>query len=150
MNWDALGATGEIVGALAVLLTLVYLATQIKQSNDISRFNASKEIMNQFNEINRLVATDSSIRHLLMKSGELSVDEREQLYNFAMMFCNIWQTIQSAYDSGQVDVEFYAAGKKDVLVEVDRWPNFRSAVEDWLSNYPEFSDLEIFRSLRDA
>ena len=79
MNWDALGATGEIVGALAVLLTLVYLATQIKQSNDISRFNASKEIMNQFNQINRLVATDSSIRHLLMKSGELSVDEREQL-----------------------------------------------------------------------
>jgi hypothetical protein len=25
MNWDAIGAVGEIIGALAVLLTLIYL-----------------------------------------------------------------------------------------------------------------------------
>ena len=29
MNWDALGAMGEIVGALAVFATLAYLAIQI-------------------------------------------------------------------------------------------------------------------------
>ncbi len=33
MNWDALGAMGEIVGALAVLATLYYLAAQIKMQN---------------------------------------------------------------------------------------------------------------------
>jgi len=32
MNWEAIGATGEIVSALAVLLTLFYLATQIRQN----------------------------------------------------------------------------------------------------------------------
>ena len=30
MNWDAIGAIGELVGALAVFLTLIYLATQIR------------------------------------------------------------------------------------------------------------------------
>ena len=30
MNWDAIGAIGEIVGAIAVVATLVYLATQIR------------------------------------------------------------------------------------------------------------------------
>jgi hypothetical protein len=35
MNWDAIGAVGEIVGALTVLITLIYLATQIRQSNRI-------------------------------------------------------------------------------------------------------------------
>jgi hypothetical protein len=29
MNWDAIGAVAEIVGALGVLITLIYLATQI-------------------------------------------------------------------------------------------------------------------------
>ena len=28
MNWDAIGAVGEMVGAVAVVLTLVYLAVQ--------------------------------------------------------------------------------------------------------------------------
>ena len=33
MNWDALGAIGEIIGAAAVLATLFYLAAQIKMQN---------------------------------------------------------------------------------------------------------------------
>lgn len=32
MNWDAIGAIGEIIGATAVFLTLAYLALQIRQS----------------------------------------------------------------------------------------------------------------------
>jgi hypothetical protein len=32
MNWEAIGAVGELVGSLAVVLTLAYLAFQIKQS----------------------------------------------------------------------------------------------------------------------
>ena len=32
MNWDALGAIGEIVGAVAVLVTLIYLALQVRQA----------------------------------------------------------------------------------------------------------------------
>jgi len=145
VNWDALGAIGEIVGAIAVFVTLIYLATQIKQSNDLSRFNASKEIMNQFNDLNRMVVADSELRQLLMKNGSLSADEREHVYNFAMMFCNVWLSIQTAYDSGQIDENFYAAGAKDVQIEIDRWPNFRSAIERWLSNYPELAHYEIFR-----
>jgi len=32
MNWDAIGAVGEIVGAVAVIITLLYLASQIRQA----------------------------------------------------------------------------------------------------------------------
>ena len=32
MNWDAIGAVGEIVGALAVVVTLIYLAVQTRHS----------------------------------------------------------------------------------------------------------------------
>ena len=33
MNWDAIGAVGEILGALAVVATLGYLAVQVRQNN---------------------------------------------------------------------------------------------------------------------
>jgi hypothetical protein len=144
VNWDAAGAIGEVVGAAAVLVTLVYLATQIKQANNLSRFDTLKEIMNQFNHLNEMVVADPVLRQLLMKTGELSDDEREQLYVFAIMFCNVWVTIQIAYDNDQIDEEVYAAGAKDVRVEADRWPNFRPAVEQWLLNYPEHAEREIF------
>ena len=36
MNWDAVGAVGEILGALGVLLTLVYLAIQVRHAANIS------------------------------------------------------------------------------------------------------------------
>ena len=32
MNWEAIGAVGEIVGAIAVIGTVGYLVSQIKQS----------------------------------------------------------------------------------------------------------------------
>lgn len=32
MNWDAISAVGKLVGAAGVILTLVYLAIQIRQN----------------------------------------------------------------------------------------------------------------------
>ncbi len=37
MNWDAIGAIGELIGALVVLGTLAYLAIQIRQSSQATR-----------------------------------------------------------------------------------------------------------------
>jgi len=33
MNWEALGALAEIVAAAAVVITLLYLAIQVRHSN---------------------------------------------------------------------------------------------------------------------
>jgi hypothetical protein len=48
MNWDALGAIAELLGAIAVFLTLAYLAVQIKQSSkalDLQNHFAAAQIM---------------------------------------------------------------------------------------------------------
>lgn len=34
MNWDAIGAIAELLGAIGVIVSLVYLATQIRQSRE--------------------------------------------------------------------------------------------------------------------
>ena len=40
MNWEAISAVGEIVGAIAVIVTLIYLAMQIKDSARATRSEA--------------------------------------------------------------------------------------------------------------
>jgi hypothetical protein len=39
MNWDAIGAIAELLGAIGVIASLVYLATQVRQSRDQMREN---------------------------------------------------------------------------------------------------------------
>jgi hypothetical protein len=46
MNWDAVGAIGEIVGAASVVVTLVYLARQISNSNAVSAAHVYQERAN--------------------------------------------------------------------------------------------------------
>jgi hypothetical protein len=36
MNWDAIGAIGETIGALAVIVTLAYLAIQVRVSRSVA------------------------------------------------------------------------------------------------------------------
>jgi len=52
MNWDALGAVGEIVSALAVVGTLIFLALQIRQNTNAVKaqtFTALSDRMSQSN-----------------------------------------------------------------------------------------------------
>ena len=40
MNWDAIGAVGELLGALAVFATLLYLSIQVKEAARSAKFAA--------------------------------------------------------------------------------------------------------------
>jgi hypothetical protein len=37
MNWDAIAAVGELIGSLTVIITVLYLAVQVKQSSRIAK-----------------------------------------------------------------------------------------------------------------
>jgi len=47
MNWDAIGAVGEIIGAIAVVATLGYLAIQIRQNTSTTRAATELEVTRQ-------------------------------------------------------------------------------------------------------
>ena len=147
MDWNAVGAVGEILGAVAVLLTLLYLAAQIRQANKMAHFETTREIMAQFNACNQLIATNEAIREILLKEGELSAGEAEQLYSYVDMYCNAWGTTQMAFDQGLVDQALWAGAVKDVEVQMKRWPRMRQPAKRWLSNYPDLGDAQIFKAI---
>ena len=144
MNWDALGAIGEIVGAVSVLATLIYLASQIRQTNEISRFGTTKDIMVKFDHLNEQLIAEPQLRHALHTSKPLTEEEEDMLYSFANSWANTWIICQSAYENGLIDEGFYLTAKEDVLVEINRWRNFGPFVIKFLENFPVFRDYEIF------
>jgi len=44
MNWDAIGAIGEMIGAVAVVITLVYLAIQVRQDTKSVRASTYQSV----------------------------------------------------------------------------------------------------------
>jgi hypothetical protein len=44
MNWGAIGAIGEIVGAFAVVVTLFYLAQQVRHNTRMARAEMTKDL----------------------------------------------------------------------------------------------------------
>ena len=86
MNWEAIGATGEIVGAIAVVVTLIYLATQIRQN---TRQLASASLQGLADRAeNRLLLVASSPEFakvgvkLQQDPDSLSAVETAQLYGW--------------------------------------------------------------------
>jgi hypothetical protein len=51
VNWDAIGAIGEIVGATAVVITVVYLAHQVRKQTQESRLSATRDISARWDEV---------------------------------------------------------------------------------------------------
>ena len=64
MNWDAIGASAELVGALATVATLAYLALQIRQNSKVVQLSTAtaraeqrmqqSAFLSQTPEINRI------------------------------------------------------------------------------------------------
>jgi hypothetical protein len=68
MNWDAAGAIGEVIGAGAVVVSVVYLALQIRRQTDQSRLEATRELANQFSEYTNRLVDDKEFVQLYLKA----------------------------------------------------------------------------------
>jgi hypothetical protein len=44
MNWEAIGAAAELLGAIGVIATLAYLAVQIRHSSDQLKKNTQSNV----------------------------------------------------------------------------------------------------------
>ncbi len=89
MNWDALGAIGEIVGAVAVILTLGYLAFQIRQNTAMLRSTATQGASEEVASIYHTLCTHPDLASTFVRGldtpDELSNTEMATFFSFFMM-----------------------------------------------------------------
>ena len=77
MNWDALSAIGESIGAIAVLVTLVYLALQLRVQNQVAKAQIHQQRADSVAPVMSVIMQSDQSASLVfgLMSGEL-VDER--------------------------------------------------------------------------
>jgi hypothetical protein len=115
MNWDAVGAVGEVVGAVAVVISLIYLAFQIKHNTHESRAVRAQALMGANSDFNEFVGGTAELSKLI-KSGmqnfaALTGDEQFQYGMLAFSILNRYDFAYHQYLDGELDEKHW--GKID-------------------------------------
>ena len=89
MNWEAIGAVAELIGAVGVIGSLVYLAVQIRQNTRSLRASAYQAITGHVGDINRALFENAEVAHIVdvgsQDRAKLSPEERRRFNAYQMM-----------------------------------------------------------------
>ena len=109
MNWQALDAIAQIVGVIVVVITLIYLAAQVRQGNLFARAQARQRMIEQADTELYAQIADPSITYANVKDGPLSEEEQAKLSLFLIAFMRQreWEWFQ--FQDGVIDEDVYRA-----------------------------------------
>ena len=69
MDWGAIAAVGEILGAVAVVVTLLYLAKQIRQNSRAVEVTALRDSTDHWNHWSELVASSPGLAEIVARGN---------------------------------------------------------------------------------
>lgn len=86
MNWDFAAVIAQIIGALAVVVSLIYLAQQIRAQTRESRLNATRELAQDFRNLVAEVSREDDLFALFRRSlndyDGLDEEERARIHMY--------------------------------------------------------------------
>ncbi len=153
MNWDAIGAIGEITGALAVVGSLIYLGTQIRNSNIASKQAAMREILQESLTFLGRVGSDTSTASVwargLSQNESLTDAESMQFGALCIEITQIWE--RGHYLGKSSDLELHLVHTMQSNLErIAGAPGFQSWFEARGSSFSdEFVQL-VSKKIQDS
>ncbi len=139
MNWEAIGAIGEIVGAMAVVITLVYLALQTRHSAAATQSSTEVEASRQLSAWITRSFQDELIQSLWddVEAGKPLSDDhyRKWLWYLSDLF-HMSEGIFIQYQKGFVSAEVWGRFESTCLGMLQNTPG----QEFWHSGNTPFSD----------
>jgi len=122
------GAVGELVSAIAVLATLVYLAIQIKQNTSATRAQIHQSRSEQAQEFFLFCAGSREVSELMTRLNSnpenLSEFDEVQRYQIRMLCVATMQRIKNMFfqkESGFLSEELYANQEGNIFRSLPIW-----------------------------
>jgi len=136
MTLQSLAYIGEIIGAVVVVLSLVYLAVQVRQNTEAQRTENYAHALERLATFQSMLSTGSEISIIFSKgladSSNLTAQEKLR-FNWSM------------YEAfGAFEFMFHAARKKSIDEEI--WSRWSKAIA-WYLTFPGVHKWWIIRPL---
>ena len=109
MNWDAIGIVAEIVSAIAVVVSLLFLALEVRRNRNATESASVATLAEGFNSTNALLASDPELSAIWIKgmSDPTSLTEVESMRFIAttQSYINHFSTVIKYHESGLLPEE---------------------------------------------
>jgi hypothetical protein len=102
MNWDAIGATAEIAGVFAVVVSVLYLAKQVKIGNDLNRTHTFRDIMYGMTAHINLMFGQENIELMIKGLKNYESLPAEEKLRFEHLVAGLFQYAEDSWNSSRV------------------------------------------------
>jgi hypothetical protein len=130
MEWEAVGAISEAIGVIGVIVSLIYLALQVRQSNHATQAATADQITTRFIDFMNIAAGESlfmnSFREGLPLVKSLSSEDKIKVLGMIQSLLKIIEEIHYQRLKGFIDDEAWAG-----------W-------SDWFSNMKSYEVVQFF------
>jgi hypothetical protein len=131
MTLADLGTIAEIVSAIAVVVTLAYLAVQVSHSNKLARMQTRERMVEMTEAELRILIDDPELTMLLIKPAPLEAMEANKVYNLLVLAMRHreWEWYQA--DNGAIGTADAEQVKRDCFEVASLWLAYPRAREFW-------------------
>ncbi len=133
MNWDAIGAIGELLGAAGVIVTLVYLARQIQQNNRQLKGQALIAVHEYQRSLSEELNSNPELFRMVIRGNNdfdgLSSEEQALVAIWNTKEAGYWDMCYQLAKQGSLDPSVYRA-KEQYQLALHRAPGRRKWFKD--------------------
>jgi hypothetical protein len=101
------GAIGELVGGIAVIITLIYLAIQIRQNTSVVKTTNFLNLSKGLDDFTRMVAENEELNDLYLKGSEdfhsLSITDKSRFNMLLSVLIHPYQSMYQMKARGHID-----------------------------------------------
>jgi hypothetical protein len=166
MNWDAVGSIGELIGAVAVVITLIFLTVQLKQNTRSIRASTRSQLTETVS--NTLATLQNQSFASVMITGfhdqeSLSAEDKLRFGSFLLRLLRGWEDAYFHWRDGDYDEGAWRSnrafmldmlsisGVNDYFNTRKSWLDgrFVAYIEEELSHYESGITLEYIEEVSD-
>ena len=141
MNWDAIAAGAEILAAVAVVVSVLYLAQQIRQSTVASTAAVNQGISDSFRGVNELIAGSPDLADILVRGAE-SVAQLcpGEALRFSSAMTNFFNILEHQHRQFVISGRFDDKAAQEMAAVVLKRLALPGIADWWQQNTDDFSD----------
>ena len=129
VNWEAISAIGQLVGALAVVMSLIYLANEVRSNARATRLAARRSTLDAFNRLAQQLIERADLAELYGRGLDdyESLEGADQL-RFGARMHQVFRNVEDVYYQdleGHLDPRVWR-GFEWVVREINAFPGVQT------------------------
>ena len=149
VNWDAIGALAELVGGVAVVITLFFLAFQIRHNSKAIAAQLTHDFIESSNQIRSSIYTDAELTRIWVRGsegGDLDLEEYERFEQMARSWFFLLVDLHRQCQNGYLKISDFNGMAQGILQR----PGVRAVILRFLPDSNEEFSVTMRKLIAEA